>query len=88
MITSLTSMTSTCGLKKSKIKNSMYFTYRVIFLTSGTSVASMTSTASTNSVASMISTSSIHQKLTELNVFINPDTKMTYSGLLMWDGSS
>jgi hypothetical protein len=48
----------------------------------------MTSTASTNSVASMISTSSIHQKLTELNVFINPDTKMTYSGLLMWDGSS
>ena len=28
------------------------------------------------------------KKLTELDVSINPDTKMTYPGLLMWDGSS
>ena len=28
------------------------------------------------------------KKLTELDVFISPDTKMTYPGLLMWDGSS
>jgi hypothetical protein len=48
----------------------------------------MTSTASTTSVASMNSTASFHQKNTELYVSINPDTKMTYLGLLMWDGSS
>jgi hypothetical protein len=57
----------------------------VISLASGTSVASMTSTAS---VASMTSTASFHQKITELDVSINPDTKMTYPGLLMWNGSS
>jgi hypothetical protein len=28
------------------------------------------------------------KKLTELDVSINPDTKMTYPGLLMWNGSS
>jgi hypothetical protein len=28
------------------------------------------------------------KKLTELDLSINPDTKMTYPGLLMWDGSS
>jgi hypothetical protein len=26
--------------------------------------------------------------MTEFDVSINPDTKMTYSGLLMWDRSS
>jgi hypothetical protein len=56
----------------------------VISLASGTSVASITSTASTTSVASMTSTASFNQKITELDVSINPDTKMT----LMWDGSS
>ena len=28
------------------------------------------------------------KKFTELDIFINSDTKMTYPGLLMWDGSS
>jgi hypothetical protein len=28
------------------------------------------------------------KKITELDVFINPDTKMTYPGLLLRDGSS
>ena len=28
------------------------------------------------------------KKFTELDVSISPDTKMTYSSLLMWDGSS
>ena len=51
--------------------------------TSVASVASMTSTASTTSVASMTSSTSFHQKNTELDVFINPGTKTTYSGLLM-----
>jgi hypothetical protein len=56
----------------------------VIFLESGTSAASMTSTAS---VASMTSTASFHQKLTEHDVFINPGTKLNYPGLSMWDES-
>ena len=48
----------------------------------------MTSTASTTSVTSMTSTAFFYQKqITELDVSINPDTKMTYSGLLMFDGS-
>jgi hypothetical protein len=42
----------------------------------------------TTTVASMTSTTSFHQKkITELVVSINPDTKMIYLGLLMWDGS-
>ena len=45
-----------------KIRNNIHFTYWVICLASGTSVASMTSTASTTSVASMTSTASFHQK--------------------------
>jgi hypothetical protein len=58
----------------------------VIFLASGTSAASMTSTASTTSVTS---TASFHKKkLTELDISISPDTKMTYPSLLMWDESS
>ena len=28
------------------------------------------------------------KKITELDIFINSDTKMTYPGLLMWNGSS
>jgi hypothetical protein len=52
------------------------------------SLASGTSVTSTASVASMTSTASFHQKITELDVFINPDTKMTYPGLLMQNGSS
>ncbi len=58
---SLVSMTSIAS-QASKIKNYLYFTYWVIFLTSGTSAASMTSTASTTSVASMTSTASFYQK--------------------------
>ena len=49
---------------------------------------SMTSTASTTSVASMTSIASFHQKITELDGFINPGFKMTFSGLFMWVGSS
>jgi hypothetical protein len=52
------------------------------------SLASGTPAASTTSVASMTSTASFHQKLNEFDVSVNPDTKMTYPGLLMWDGSS
>ena len=32
----------------------------------------------------MTSSASFHQKNTELDFPINPDTKMTYSGLIMW----
>jgi hypothetical protein len=42
----------------------------------------MTSTASTTSVASKTPTASFHQKLTELDVSINPGTKMAYPALL------
>jgi hypothetical protein len=48
----------------------------------------MTSTASTTSVASMSSLASFYQKITELDFSINPGTKVTYSGLVMWVGSS
>ena len=48
----------------------------------------MTSTASTTLVASLTSPASIHQKITEIDVSINPGTKMSYSGLLMWLGLS
>ena len=44
----------------------------------------MTSTAS---VASMTSIASFHQKTSWVDIFINHDTKMTYPGFLMWDGS-
>ena len=64
--------------------DTLHFTYWVIFLPSGTSAASMTSTAS---VASMTSIASFHQKTSWVDIFINHDTKMTYPGLLMWDGS-
>ena len=37
-----------------------------------------------NDLNSLISS----KKLTELDLSIHPDTKMTYPGLLMWDGSS
>ena len=47
----------------------------------------MTSTASTTPVASMASSALFHQKIAELDVFINPDSKMTYSGFLMFDGA-
>jgi hypothetical protein len=57
----------------------------VISLVSGASTASMILTASTTSEAS---TASFHQKIDELDVFINSGTKMTYPGLSMWDGSS
>jgi len=60
----------------------------VIFLAFENSVASMTSTASTASLASMASSASFHQKNTELDVFINPSSKMTFSGPFMWNGSS
>jgi hypothetical protein len=43
---------------------------------------------SSTSLASMILTASFHQKNTELDVSINPGTKMTYPGPSMWDGSS
>ena len=36
----------------------------------------------------MTSTASFHQKLTGLDVFINPGTKITYPGLSMWDDVS
>ena len=48
----------------------------------------MTSTASTTLVTSMTSSASYHQKNIELDFSINPGTKMTYSGLIMWVGSS
>jgi hypothetical protein len=60
----------------------------MISLASETSVASMTSTASTTSVASTTLQPHFIKKNTELEVSINPDTKMTYPGLLMWEGSS
>jgi hypothetical protein len=61
----------------------------VISLASGTSVASMTSTASKNlsglnDFYSVISS----KKLTELDVSINLDTKKTEPGLLIWNESS
>ena len=64
----------------------MHFKYQVIFLASGTSMASMTSTTS---VASMTFSDSFHQKtITELDVSINSGTKMTFSVLIMWVGLS
>ena len=88
MITSLASMTSTALLASENKKNSTHFTYWVISLALGTSAASMTSTASTTSVASLTSPASIYLKINEIDVSINPGTKMTYSSLLMWLGMS
>jgi len=39
-------------------------------------------------VALVASTASFHQKLTELDVSINPGTQITHPGLPMLDGSS
>jgi hypothetical protein len=61
MIKLLASMTSTASYA-SKIKISMHFTCRLIFLASGISEASMTSSVSTTSAASMTSSPSFHQK--------------------------
>ena len=62
----------------------MHSKYWVIFLAS----ASMTSTASPTLVASMTFSASFHQTITELDVSINPGTKMTFFGLSMWVGLS
>jgi hypothetical protein len=69
------------------VNDTLHFTYCVISLASETSAASMTSTASTISVASMTFTAHFIKRFTELDVSIGPDTKMTYPGCLMWDGS-
>ena len=71
-----------------KIRNYTHFKYEVICLASKTSAALMALTASAASVASMNSVASFHQNLSELDFLINPCTKMTYSGLSMWDRSS
>jgi hypothetical protein len=47
-------------------------------------VNSLNNLSGLNDLYSLISS----KKLTELDVSINPDIKMTYPGLLMWDGSS
>ena len=53
-----------------------------------TSTASVTSAASTTSVASMTLTASFHQKNTDHDGWIIPDTKMTNTGPFLWNGSS
>ena len=53
-----------------------------------TSMASMTSTASTTSMASMISTASFHQKITDLDGLIIPSTQMINTSPFLWNRSS
>jgi hypothetical protein len=43
---------------------------------------------STISVASMTPSAYFHQEITKLDLFDNPGTKVTYSVLIMWVGSS
>ena len=68
--------------------DTLHFAHLVISLASGTSAASMTSTASTTSVVSMTSTASFHQKTYWAWCFLQSCTKLTYSGLSMWDNSA
>jgi hypothetical protein len=53
-------------------------------LSSLNDINSLNNLSGLNDLYSLISS----KKNTELDVSINPGTKMTYSGLLMWDGSS
>ena len=88
MITSLASMTSTASLVS---KNQKLLALQLLGdfpairnLSSLNDLNSLNNLSGLNDLNRLISS----KKHTELDVSINPATKMAYSGLLMWDGSS
>jgi hypothetical protein len=88
MITSLASMTSTASLALKNQKQHALYTLSdfpgIRNLSSLNDLNSLNNLSGLNDLNSLISS----KKHPELDVSINPATKMAYSGLLMWDGSS
>jgi hypothetical protein len=85
MITSLASMTSTASLaSKNQKQYALYILSDFPGIRSLSGLNILSSLSGLNDLYSLISS----KKIIQLDVSIKPETKMTYPGLLMWDGSS